>query len=707
MCLVMNDQNRIGGPGTGAPPTPRTPSTPRTPPTPPTPSTPRTPSTLRTPPTPPTPRTPPTLRTPPTSPTRVDLHCHSTASAAGRRALALPECATPPEEVYELAKRRAMDFVTITDHDTIAGVEQIADQPDVFISEELTAHFKGEPQAVHVLCFGITPGDHGWLQAHKSDVVACASYLHDHDIACALAHPFFPVAAPLTPAHLRVLADLFAVWETRNGRRPPEINAPAAVYIETQGGIGIGGSDDHGGMDIGRTFTETAPARTAAQLLAHIRAGRVAAGGNQGSAAQWAHSALAIAARTMMIDRPPARGPALDAGLAERILLHGDITYGSVFGALGQEDRRRLLLAWLHEMRLDTASLLDSLRAPEFEHSDLERRARRVHERRLTTASGDELLSACIPAMPYIPAATFLARQHAKLAAPAEEELTRVAMIADGAGRSLQPIRERGVPGYELELIGTGGAVDCRLPVVTEVELDGERHGVPSLFAVTEALTEPRYDLVHVCAESPAGIAAVLVARIMNVPVLGTDSGWRPGVDHELFNPARYAPEVLPGERFNVVGGGGHLLAEAFELARDRMPRLHLVASDGDPAVYATADLLVFADVRDGFCQPILEAQASGLPVLAVESDRAAELVESGRSGCLVPPDAQALATALVGLAKRATLRERLATGGLLAARERTWERSLAQLAEIYAAARAEPPVRQVRPAPAGLSHAA
>ena len=78
---------------------------------------------------------------------RADLHCHSTASAKARlgiqRALGLPECATPSAEVYELAKRRGMDFVTITDHDTVAGVLEIADRPDVFVSEELTAGFKG------------------------------------------------------------------------------------------------------------------------------------------------------------------------------------------------------------------------------------------------------------------------------------------------------------------------------------------------------------------------------------------------------------------------------------------------------------------------------------------------------------------------------------------------------------------------------------
>ena len=50
-----------------------------------------------------------------------------------QRSAGLPECATPPEEVYELAKRRGMDFVTITDHDTIDGVLTIADRPGIAV----------------------------------------------------------------------------------------------------------------------------------------------------------------------------------------------------------------------------------------------------------------------------------------------------------------------------------------------------------------------------------------------------------------------------------------------------------------------------------------------------------------------------------------------------------------------------------------------
>jgi len=41
---------------------------------------------------------------------RADLHVHSTASQISKlgvqRSLQIPECATPPLEVYELAKRR-------------------------------------------------------------------------------------------------------------------------------------------------------------------------------------------------------------------------------------------------------------------------------------------------------------------------------------------------------------------------------------------------------------------------------------------------------------------------------------------------------------------------------------------------------------------------------------------------------------------------
>ncbi|MGI8624400.1 MAG: PHP domain-containing protein, partial [Solirubrobacteraceae bacterium] len=238
------------------------------------------------------------------STTRVDLHCHSTASLISKlgvsRALGLPECATPPEEAYDLAKRRGMDFVTLTDHDVIDGAVELAERhEDAFVSEELTARFKGADQAVHVLCWGITPADHEALQALAGDVEDVAGYLNEHGIACAPAHPFFAVGAPLTARHRRRLAQLFGTWEVRNGARARELNLPAAIFIDTHGGTGTGGSDDHAGVDIGRTWTETPPAAYWRGFLAHLRAGRAQAHGDQGSAAKWAHAAVAIAVRTL------------------------------------------------------------------------------------------------------------------------------------------------------------------------------------------------------------------------------------------------------------------------------------------------------------------------------------------------------------------------------------------------------------------------
>ena len=127
-----------------------------------------------------------------------------------------------------MAKRRGMDFVTITDHDTIDGCLELADRPDVFVSEELTAWFAGEPQAVHVLCYGIAPADHEFLQAHAGISRPCAEYLHEREITCALAHPFFAVAAPLTPRHRR-----------RPGRAVPGLGGPqrlARTRAEHAGG---------------------------------------------------------------------------------------------------------------------------------------------------------------------------------------------------------------------------------------------------------------------------------------------------------------------------------------------------------------------------------------------------------------------------------------------------------------------------------------
>jgi glycosyltransferase involved in cell wall biosynthesis/predicted metal-dependent phosphoesterase TrpH len=758
---------------------------------------------------------------------RVDMHCHSTASQESRlgvqRAVGLPECATPPREVYELAKRRGMDFVTITDHDTIAGVLQIADRPDVFISEELTAHFRGEPQAVHVLCYDITAEDHEWLQAHSGDVELCAAYMFERDIVCALAHPYYTVAAPLSARHRRRLAELFGVWEIRNGARARELNRPAATYVATRDSIGIGGSDDHAGVDIGRTYSETPYARTPRELLEHVRTGNVLARGAQGSAAKWAHAAIALAARSLEPIQPgddtPRPDPARVLSMVRRLLREGDVRHGAVGNDLNPADARCLLQAWLGAVELDhldERGLIAYMQAEDFSHADLYRRACRLHERKLRRAvdvavaaaggqaevlrAAEGLFEACIAAIPYAPATAFLASEQAKLAAipygggeqPTgrvgerrrdDGESPRVAILADGISsthgvtRTIEEIRGRGVPGFEIEVVGTDPEVDRRLSAVTEIDVPfypGLRIGVPSLPAAVQTLAGLNgagYDAIHVCSPGPAGIAGALVARALGVPLVGsyhteltayaglrsgerriadamalavatfygacdvvlspsraTDDAlaaigmpaarvvrWDRGVDTSRFRPqlreqgqARDTLTVMYSGRITREKGV-ELLADAFLRAHAREPRLRLLLAGGGPEqerlrerlgelarfpgwlegdalarAYANADIFLFPSATDTFGQVILEAQASGLPVIAVAEGGPLSLIEDGVSGLLREPDGERLAQAVLELAGSPLLRAQLARGGLAAVSQRTWERTLERLAVGY-----------------------
>jgi glycosyltransferase involved in cell wall biosynthesis/predicted metal-dependent phosphoesterase TrpH len=741
---------------------------------------------------------------------RADMHVHSTASQLSKlgiqRSLALPECATEPEEVYELAKRRGMDFVTITDHDQISGAQSIAHYPDVFVSEELTVWFRNEPQAVHVLCYGITPEDHEWLQAHNKSVEECAEYMRERDITCALAHPFFYVEAPLTARHRRRLAQLFPIWETRNGSRAKELNLPAFVYIETHGGTAIGGTDDHAGVDIGRTFTETPLVATPAEFLAHIRAGNAASHGDQGSAAKWTHAAMALAIRSLGDGETTRRAdPEALLKITERVLSEGNVRSGSEQADVGPEDALAVLRAWLDAMDLgiDERKLLRFLQDGELSHNDLYRRAKRIHERELGRVVNEtmaiveqgqtpdlmktatQLFDACLPAIPYSAAAAFLGREKNKLART-DGDRPRVALLADGISathgvtHAIQQIRERGVPGFEVEVIGTDPDVDRRLAAVAEIDVPfykGMKLGVPTVPALVDAIAEGRYDMVHVCAPGPAGLGGWLIAQLLELPLVGsyhTELGsyaglrsgqahievlanyalgkfygacdqvlspsaatdarieelgveaekigrWDRGVDVKRFSPELRDESLFPGEVNVLYVGrltkekGVDLLAEAFLQARAADPRLHLVLAGGGPeaeplraqlgsaatflgwqygaelpVTYASADIFMFASQTDTFGQVILEAQASGLPVVAVDEGGPATLIEHGETGLLAAASAESLAAAVSQIAGAPLLAERLRRNGLAAVQGRTWEASMQRLADGYRAALAE-----------------
>lgn len=192
---------------------------------------------------------------------------------------------------------------------------------------------------------------------------------------------------------------------------------------------------------------------------------------------------------------------------------------------------------------------------------------------------------------------------------------------------------------------------------------------------------------------------------------------WGRGVDARRFDPGLRDPEAYPGEIKVLYAGrqstekGVELLADAFLDARRRDPRLHLLLAGGGPEeaalrerlggaatflgwqygtdlarTYASADVFLFASQTDTYGQVLVEAQASGLAVVAVDAAGPSELIEDGRTGMLRPPEVGPLADALVELAGSPGLRARLAGAALASARRRSWEGSMAELAAAYEA---------------------
>jgi glycosyltransferase involved in cell wall biosynthesis len=190
---------------------------------------------------------------------------------------------------------------------------------------------------------------------------------------------------------------------------------------------------------------------------------------------------------------------------------------------------------------------------------------------------------------------------------------------------------------------------------------------------------------------------------------------WDRGVDLKRFDPALRTPGLLPGEINVLYAGrltkekGVDLLADAFLAARWRDPRLHLVLAGGGPEeallrdrlggaatfmgwqhgsdlarVYASADVFLFASRTDTFGQVVLEAQASGLPVVAVREGGPASLIADGETGLLCPGDVEALAGAIVSIVSRPLLASRLRRAALESVGGRTWEAALGRLADGY-----------------------
>ncbi|HET9644905.1 MAG TPA: glycosyltransferase, partial [Burkholderiaceae bacterium] len=113
---------------------------------------------------------------------------------------------------------------------------------------------------------------------------------------------------------------------------------------------------------------------------------------------------------------------------------------------------------------------------------------------------------------------------------------------------------------------------------------------------------------------------------------------------------------------------------------RDTMARL-----------YRESDVVLNPSLADNMPNSLLEAMASGVPIVSTNVGGVPFMVQQGVSAMLVPPsDPVAMAEAAIRLLDDLTLWQRLSATGLAEARRYTWQRVAPTLATLYRSALAD-----------------
>ncbi len=112
-------------------------------------------------------------------------------------------------------------------------------------------------------------------------------------------------------------------------------------------------------------------------------------------------------------------------------------------------------------------------------------------------------------------------------------------------------------------------------------------------------------------------------------------------------------------------------------LVRDNIP------GDDLPLYYAASDILAFPSLYEGFGLPVLEAMASGCPVITSNTSSLPEV--AGDAGIMInPTDQESLKDKIMELLENSKLTEELIQKGLLRAKDFTWKRTAEETLTVY-----------------------
>jgi glycosyltransferase involved in cell wall biosynthesis len=681
---------------------------------------------------------------------KADLHLHSKASNLPggwfSRLVGCPESFTEPLEIYRRLKERGMSFVTITDHNTVSGVLEIAHMPEVFISCEYTVEIPEERGKVHVLVYGITESQHQDLLRLRENIYDFVPYLKSYRIAHSLAHPLYSVQGTRVSRSLvEKLVLLFDNWEVINGTRGDGVRYIEETIARAYDGWDrihylaerhriepqrtreriafTAGSDDHGGMDVGRTWTGVEGATTREDFLKGLWEGRTQVGTEELGDKRLLNMVCRVGYDFL---RSKNHIPSEVKPITDYLFMHSD---NPVVG---------MLLRNFLSIKAERVDLLREIakKLPSF-----------TLERFLKSPSPQTIGELCLSLMAHgFPAFLKYAqrKEEQKIKALGKEfgivngKTPKVAYLTDtyhhinGVARSAKLIREIALEEElpftvvisssqvmeEENLVNLQPLFELPTPFYEEL-----RMGVPNLIEFMDFLEREGFTQVHIATPGPLGLMGLLLGKLLGLRVTfafhtdipsyaktytgdseleemlwkaflflgnisdrffvpsehyrkifvsrglnyGKISTFRRGVDTELFSPDKksddfwterlgvkrhqkvilyvgrvskekgldkflYAARCFPEDVFVVVGDGPYRK----ELENKKPKNMHLVGymvGEELAKAYASSHVFLFPSETETYGQVVLEAMASGLPVIVSSRGASHEHVQEGVNG--------------------------------------------------------------------------
>ncbi|GIQ70918.1 glycosyltransferase family 1 protein [Xylanibacillus composti] len=158
---------------------------------------------------------------------------------------------------------------------------------------------------------------------------------------------------------------------------------------------------------------------------------------------------------------------------------------------------------------------------------------------------------------------------------------------------------------------------------------------------------------------------------------------------HMLFDTYQALPEHIRRRCSFLIAGDGPQYKELLETYEPAdYPDVHFLGFQEGRTLsdlYAAADVFFFPSATETFGNVVLEAMASGTPVIGADAGGVRDNVQHGRNGYLCPPgETQAFTDALIRLYEDDWQRVRLGHGAREYASRQTWDQIFSRLLQAY-----------------------